>query len=209
MRRIFYVIAGCMLTLSLIACQPQTDTAEVSVSPAVLDAAATPSATQTPSVSPATEAAGTFSVSSAGIVNGVLNDSYGARGTQKTKGIPSLSFPLSFAQIPDDTVCLALTVIDPDGGNWVHWLAANIPPADLEENASIDLASAMVQGTNDFGFVGYGGPTPPSGTHTYVITIYALSEALPLHDGFSRKQFEESLTGKTLAIASLTGDYAH
>ena len=35
MRRIVYVIAGCMLALPLLACQPQTDTAEVNASFAV------------------------------------------------------------------------------------------------------------------------------------------------------------------------------
>lgn len=209
MRHTVYVIAGCFLIMLLLACQPQTDTTQASASPAASEATATLTATLASSPSPADNAVDPFSVSSTGIVNGVLNDIYGARGAQKANGIPSRSFPLSFAQIPDGTACLALTVIDPDGGNWTHWLAANIPPADLAENASIDLASKMVQGTNDFGFVGYGGPTPPSGTHTYVITVYALSEALPLQDGFSRKQFEEKLTGKSLASATLTGDYAH
>lgn len=194
-----------MLLLSQFACQPQSDQAQVSISPVVSETTATP--TGTPALSPAIESAA-FSVSSTGIVNGVLGDSYGARGKQKAQGIPNRSFPLSFEQIPDGTACLALSVIDPDGGNWVHWLATNIPPADLVENASVDLASKMVQGKNDFGFVGYGGPTPPSGTHTYVITVYALSETLPLQDGFSYKQFEESLTGKTLASDTLTADYA-
>lgn len=209
MRRFVCFIVGCFLALSLLACQPQSDIAQTSTSPAVVEEKAEPVATQAPTLSPTTEAAGTFSVSSAGIVNGVLSDAYGARGAQKTKGIPSLSFPLTFENIPTGTASLALSIIDPDGGNWVHWLAANLPVADLAENASIDLASEMVQGKNDFGFVGYGGPTPPSGTHTYVITVYALSETIPLKDGFSLKQFEENLIGKTLASASLTGDYAH
>ena len=209
MRRITCFFAGCLLALSLLACQPQSDLAQTSVSPAVVEETAEPVATQVPTLSPTAEAVGTFSVSSTGVVNSVLNDAYGARGTQKTKGIPSLSIPLTFENTPTGTVSLALSIIDPDGGNWVHWLAANLPVADLAENASIDLASKMVQGTNDFGFVGYGGSTPPSGTHTYVITVYALSETLPLKDGFSLKQFKESLSGKTLASATLTGDYAH
>ena len=150
-----------------------------------------------------------MAVTSAGIQNGVLADEYGKRGVQKRKGIPTLSVPLHITGIPSGTAALAVSMIDPDGGDWVHWLAANIPVmADIPANASIDLAAQMVQGRNDFGFTGYGGPTPPSGTHGYVITVYALSEPLALKDGFKQKAFDKALDGKVLAQAQLTGDYS-
>lgn len=149
-----------------------------------------------------------MTVSSTGIVNGVLADAYGKKGTQKRKGIPSLSVPLAVSGLPAGTQALAVSMIDPDGGDWVHWLAANIPVMEeIPQNASIDLAGEMAQGVNDFGFTGYGGPTPPSGTHTYVFTVYALSAPLALTDGFTLKAFQEALSGKVLAQAVVTGDY--
>ena len=91
----------------------------------------------------------------------------------------------------------------------MHWLATNLPVAEeIPQNSSIDLAGQMVQGKNDFGFIGYGGPTPPSGTHTYVLTVYALSEPLVLKDGFKWKAFQKALDGKILAQADVTGDYS-
>lgn len=156
-----------------------------------------------------TAPAAAMTVSSAGIRNGVLGNEYGRKGTQKNKGIPTLSPPLTVQNLPQGTAALAVTVIDPDGGDWVHWLATNLPAVgEVPQNASIDWAEQMVQGKNDFGQRGYGGPTPPSGTHTYVITVYALSEPLALKAGFRVWKLDEALEGKVLGQASLTGDYS-
>jgi len=148
-------------------------------------------------------------LSSAGIVNGVLDDEYGKKGTQKSKGIPTLSPPISILNLPEATKALAIAMIDPDGHDWVHWIAVNVPVAEeIPKNSSIDLAKQMEQGKNSFGTLGYGGPTPPSGTHTYVITVYALSEPLMLDNGFKLKAFRQALEGKVLAQAELTAEYS-
>ncbi len=157
---------------------------------------------------PAEEATAAFFVTSGGIVDGVIGDAFGARADQTEKGVPTRSFALSFAGIPDGTACFALSMIDPDGGDWVHWIAVNIPAGDIAENASVEQTADFVQGMNDFGFTGYGGPTPPRGTHTYVITVYALSESVPLENGFTLDQFNAAIEGNILASAVLTGDYA-
>lgn len=150
-----------------------------------------------------------MTLTSAGVVNGVLDDAFGKKGEQKHKGIPTRSMPLSIQNIPEGTRALALTMIDPDGQDWVHWVAANLPVMEeLPENASIDLAEQMVQGKNDFGATGYGGPTPPTGTHHYVITVYALSQPLGLKNGFKYKAFQKALEDRVLAQASLTAAYS-
>lgn len=150
-----------------------------------------------------------MTLSSTGVTSGVLADAFGKKGSQRHRNVPTRSLPLTVGNLPEGTKALALSMIDPDGQNWVHWLAANLPlAAELPENASIDLAEQMAQGKNDFGTVGYGGPTPPSGTHTYVITVYALSEPLPLKDGFKLKAFQKALDGKVLAAAVLKVRYS-
>lgn len=150
-----------------------------------------------------------MALSSAGVVNGVLADAYGKKGDQLRKGVPTLSPPLTLENIPKETKALALTMVDPDGHDWVHWLAADIPAAaGFPENGSIDLSGQITQGKNDFGQVGYGGPTPPSGTHTYVITVYALARPLALKEGFSLKTLKKALAGIMLAQAVLTADYS-
>lgn len=196
--------------LCLAACQPQSPSSALeTASLAPAETTTTSSIPNTPSSVPSEAPSADFAVSSSGIVNGVIQDAYGARGAQKTNGIPGRSFALSLSNIPEKTACLALSVIDPDGGNWVHWLAVNLPADDLAENASIDLADQIVQGKNDFGFVGYGGPTPPSGTHTYAITVYALSSSVDLKNGFSQKQFQNAIDPLIIATATLKGDYTH
>ena len=165
-----------------------------------------PSPVETATPSPDPEA---FAVTSAGFVNGVIQDAYGERAGQTLAGIPTRSFEVSFANVPEGTVCVALCMIDPDAGDWVHWLVANAPVEGLAENASIDSAATLLQGLNGSHFPGYAGPTPPGGTHTYVLTAYALSEGLGLESGFSYTDFTAAVEGKVLAVATLTGTYTH
>ena len=174
-----------------------------------------PEATPTqPAVTEPT-AALAMEVVSAAITEGVLSDEYGMRGSQQSGGIPTLSPPLTVSNIPEGTVALAVTVIDPDGGDWVHWLCCFAPEegetAELPENASIAKAEILKQGKNDFGTVGYGGPTPPSGVHSYVFTVYALADVPGLEEGFDLEALTYQLTmpGMVLAEATVTGTYAH
>lgn len=176
---------------------------------ATVPATLTATVSATPSPALPTEQPLPFSVSSSGIVNGMIQDAYGTRAEQTQKGVPSRSFPLTFSGVPEDAAYLALAMIDPDGGNWVHWLAVNLPVTGLPENASIDLAADLIQGKNDFGFTGYGGPTPPSGTHTYIVTVYALSKSVTLENGFSLEEFHQAIDDKVLETAEIRGDYSH
>jgi len=204
-------VLALLLSITLLAAAAACSSPKAAVSE---EATALPTATQTmaataePSPAP-TEEPAPFCVTSSGIVDGVIGDAYGTRAEQKEHGIPSRSLPLAFTGIPSGTMFLALSMIGPDGGDWVHWLAVNLAVSDLTENASIDLAEKMIQGKNDFGFTGYGGPTPPSGTHTYIITVYALSESVSLDNGFSLEEFGQAIDGKVLATAELQGDYSH
>jgi hypothetical protein len=220
MKRTILSFALAVLLISAVGCQQQ------SAPVTVVDVTPTPSqapanvpdvpiqiATETPAITEvpvATEAQDdAFSLSSTGIVDGAIADDFGARASQTKAGIPNRSFELTFSNVPEGTVCIALTMIDPDGGDWVHWLVANAPIEGLPENASVDLADSLLQGKNDFRFTGYGGPTPPTGTHTYVITAYALTEEPSLSYGFSLKELTSAIEGKVLAAAVLNGTYAH
>lgn len=205
--------AALLMALGCAAPAPAAEPAPAEAAPA--EAAATPAPTATPAstVTPDPTPMPDMEVVSGGIVNGEMGLAYGAKGEQFVQGgVPSRSLPLTVNYVPPDTKALALTMIDPDGGNWVHWLAAGIAVdgivCDIPENASIDWADRLVQGKNDFGPNGYGGPTPPSGVHTYVITVYALSEEVELENGFSLKALTAAMDGKVLAKAVITGTYA-
>ena len=87
---------------------------------------------------------------------------------------------LAWANAPAGTKSFALSCNDPDApvGNFIHWLVYNIP-ADVDvipENGH--LPSGAVEVMNDFSRLEYGGPCPPSGTHRYYFTVYALDTGL-------------------------------
>jgi Raf kinase inhibitor-like YbhB/YbcL family protein len=124
-----------------------------------------------------------------------------------------MSPPLQWTGVPAGVKSFALIVHDPDApaGDWVHWVAYNIPSAavGLRENQpkKKSLDDGTLQGVNDFGKAGYGGPCPPGGTHRYVFHLYALDALLTLPAGVERQVLEEAIKGHVLAEGELTGTY--
>ena len=109
---------------------------------------------------------------------------------------------ISFNRPPSSTTTLALIMDDPDamgavGKVWLHWLQYH----NLTE-------SSPVEGKTDFNEIGYGGPAPPDGRHTYVFKAYALDTELELKEGFSKQELEDVMKGHILAEAKLTGTFA-
>ena len=99
--------------------------------------------------------------------------------------------PFPWAMIMDDPDAMAAV-----GKVWVHWL----------EYGNTD--DSVTEGKNDFGEIGYGGPAPPDGRHTYIFKLYELDTDLDLKEGFSKQELEDAMKGHILAEAKLTGTYA-
>jgi Raf kinase inhibitor-like YbhB/YbcL family protein len=118
--------------------------------------------------------------------------------------------PLRIASAPSDAKRLAVTVTDPDapGGTFTHWLVWNIDPKTTEISSG-SLPSGAVQGMNDFGRVGYGGPCPPSGTHRYYFRVFALDTELPLKSSAKAADFEKAIAGHVIARGELMGRFSH
>lgn len=116
--------------------------------------------------------------------------------------------PLSADNIPPKAQTLALILEDPDApnGTFTHWIVWNLPPSAKTITAS-NLPKGAEQGMNDFGKVGYGAPCPPSGSHRYTFTLFALDEPLDLKSGTKAARFKQALTGHVLEEATLTGYY--
>jgi hypothetical protein len=116
--------------------------------------------------------------------------------------------PLQIADIPSGAKSLVLIVDDPDApsGVFTHWTAWNISP----QMRTIAEGSPPngVQGTNDFGKSGYGGPCPPSGTHRYYFKIFALDRELDLRSGARRGQLDAAVKGHVIAQGELMGRYS-
>jgi|Deesub1362B_J571_1020462.scaffolds.fasta_scaffold27118_1 hypothetical protein len=121
---------------------------------------------------------------------------------------------LVWGEPPAGTQSFVLIMDDPDapGGVFTHWVLFNLPVASrkLPEGvpAQAQLPDGSLQGKNDFGKIGYGGPCPPSGRpHRYQFTLYALDQPLDLKAGVSKKQVIQAMQGHILAQGRLTGTY--
>lgn len=116
--------------------------------------------------------------------------------------------PLACSKIPAQTKSLALIVDDPDSprGFFTHWLIWNIPPlTSLISTGS--TPPGAVEGSNDFGKTGWGGPCPNQGEHRYVFTLYALETDLDIPAGATKEILMTALDHHVLDSARLTGRY--
>ncbi|MGB8953700.1 MAG: YbhB/YbcL family Raf kinase inhibitor-like protein [Candidatus Aminicenantales bacterium] len=124
-----------------------------------------------------------------------------------------VSPPLAWTSTPDGTESSALIFDDPDApmGTWVHWVIFNIPANvhELPEGVSKqkELKNGALQGRNDFGNIGYGGPCPPRGTHRYYFKFYAIDTVLNLSPGATKAQLLIAMEGHVLAQGQLMGRY--
>jgi Raf kinase inhibitor-like YbhB/YbcL family protein len=116
--------------------------------------------------------------------------------------------PLQISDVPSGAKSLVLIVDDPDApsGLFTHWAVWNISP----QTSTIAEGSTPkgVQGTNDFGRSGYGGPCPPSGTHRYYFKIFALDRELDLPFGAKRSQLDAAMKDHVVAQGELMGRYS-
>jgi Raf kinase inhibitor-like YbhB/YbcL family protein len=115
---------------------------------------------------------------------------------------------LSWSDPPPGTRVLALIVDDPDApvGTFTHWLAWNIDP---QTGGLREGESAPLEGRNDFGRGGWGGPCPPPGhgPHRYFLRLHALDVELDVGFRAGRRELESALSGHVLMTAELMGTY--
>lgn len=115
---------------------------------------------------------------------------------------------LAWSGAPQGTKSFALIVDDPDAPKkvWVHWVLYNIPATTFTLDAK--NITSFPAGSNDFGNKNYGGPCPPSGTHHYHFTLYALNAVLPFSSPPSKEQLLAAMKGHILEQTTLIGTYA-
>jgi Raf kinase inhibitor-like YbhB/YbcL family protein len=114
---------------------------------------------------------------------------------------------LAWSGAPGATASFALIVDDPDARGFIHWVIWGLPGGQTGSLAEATPAWNPPQGRNDFGRGGWGGPCPPSGTHHYRFTLYALAAALNLPPNVRAADVRTSMSGKILAQTILTGTY--
>jgi Raf kinase inhibitor-like YbhB/YbcL family protein len=89
---------------------------------------------------------------------------------------------LRFAGVPAGAAELALVVVDPDAGGFVHWTAYALPP-DARSLGATGLPAGAREGENSTGSTGWTPPCPPSGTHRYEFRLYWLKSHSGLEAG--------------------------
>ena len=128
----------------------------------------------------------------------------------------NVSPALAWGSVPEGTRSLALILSDRDSpeGTFVHWILFNLPPETRSLPEALGTAGQLpngaLEGHNDFGRTGYGGPCPPDhNPHRYQFYLFALDRSLDLRSGASVGQLEQAVQGHTLAHGTLTATYSH
>jgi Raf kinase inhibitor-like YbhB/YbcL family protein len=95
---------------------------------------------------------------------------------------------------------------DPDapGGIFTHWLVWNINPGVKEVSGA---PKGAIEGSNDFGKMGYKGPCPPSGVHHYLFKVYGLDVVPAVNPGANRAALEAAMKAHITAFGILQGEY--
>ena len=84
---------------------------------------------------------------------------------------------LAWRGVPADAKSLALVVSDPDApkGTFVHWVLYDLPARDGGLPRG-EVPPGAREAENSAGKKGWYPPCPPSGTHHYQFTVYALRD---------------------------------
>jgi Raf kinase inhibitor-like YbhB/YbcL family protein len=124
--------------------------------------------------------------------------------------------PIYIGNLSEKAKSLVIIVDDPDApiGTFTHWIAWNIPPVGeipeaIPKREKVSEPIPIVQGRNDFGKIGYGGPCPPRGhgVHHYHFKVYALDTELDLKPGATRKELEKAMEGHIIQWGEIMGLY--
>jgi Raf kinase inhibitor-like YbhB/YbcL family protein len=103
----------------------------------------------------------------------------------------------------------AIVVDDPDApsGDFYHWVVVDLPGATTSVGETVPAGAREL--TNSGGSTGWTPPCPPSGTHHYRFTVYALKATTGLSAGTSLNDAFDQITKAATAEGRLTGLVAH
>lgn len=118
---------------------------------------------------------------------------------------------LTFSEIPDKAVSLALIVEDPDSpnGTFNHWILYDMSPGTLQIIEG-ELPLSGIQGINDADERSYFGPKPHAGTHRYVFKLLALDKMLEIDEEETpviSEVFYDAVDGHVVETASVVGTF--
>jgi Raf kinase inhibitor-like YbhB/YbcL family protein len=121
------------------------------------------------------------------------------------KKAENVSPPLDWENAPEGTRSFVLSFVDlhPVAREYVHWLVADISP---QLSSMPEGAAGRPSGWKEI--EPYVGPFPPSGTHDYEFTLYALgTDSLGLPPRATLQAFRRAAEQNSLATATLIGKF--
>lgn len=130
-------------------------------------------------------------------------DDDGVIGVRHGKKSDNLKPQLSCSEVPAGAGSLALAMVDthPVARGYVHWLIDGIPPADGDFVTRGEITAGRE-------LQPYAGPFPPSGTHRYEFTLYALDRSAPeAPPNTPLAEFLKMVKSHVLATATLTASF--
>lgn len=116
---------------------------------------------------------------------------------------------LNWQGVPAGTEGFAFALNDydaPVAGGFHHWIVYNIP----ENVRTLSGSSPFSQGTNSFGFTGYGGPCPPATgqIHHYIFTLYALTISHISGKGLTYDQLIAAINNHVAGATVIVGTFS-
>ncbi|WP_125588742.1 YbhB/YbcL family Raf kinase inhibitor-like protein [Companilactobacillus jidongensis] len=150
--------------------------------------------------------------------NSYLPDKYTKYSNQKLSGQPIVSFPMRLSDIPVNTKCLVISLIDYDaiprtGFPFIHWLITDVPTMDIipedfsrcydGPQGKNSWYSRFYDLNDEYVINHYAGPTPPDKPHRYTLEVFALNDKTKLNQGFFYNQLLDSIEDKIVAHCSI------
>lgn len=120
----------------------------------------------------------------------------------------NVSPPITWENLPEGTVEVAIQVIDLEAENFTHWAITGLRPdtGGIEEG---EVPEGAIQAKNSNGSIGYFGPCPPKGqTHNYLFEVDALDRSITLPNGVDADTLLEAIGEATIQSASDSGKVA-
>lgn len=100
----------------------------------------------------------------------------------------------------------AVVMTDVTAAGFVHWIVAGIPP-EVGNIDPLHLPAGSVVGQNSNGAAAYTGPCPPSGRHTYLITLYELSAPSGVTAAMAASDAVTAIKAAQVEMVSVSGQF--
>jgi Raf kinase inhibitor-like YbhB/YbcL family protein len=141
------------------------------------------------------------------------NSKIPAKYSYQLCGGENISPHIAIENIPMTAKSVVLVVYDPDAprGVFYHWVVYGLKGTRVELPEGASSAGNILQGGNDYGFTGYGGPCPPAGDkpHRYVFLALALDiDSSSWSPGLDPRNVLSRIGGHVIAYGYIIGTYS-